>query len=82
MKPTYASPTKLRRLVDAEKALIGTLDYQAQYSYFHAYEYRHELRPIAGTKKYLRVYRALLKAGLDPAGESELHRKIIERIVK
>lgn len=71
----------LVRILKAERALIGSELYMASYGYFHAYEYRHYLRDIPRAK-YLRVYRAFLKAKLDPSGESDVHLRIIRRILK
>lgn len=70
---------QLSRVMKAEAALIGTIEYQAQYSWFHNYEYRHYLRDISRAR-YLRVYRALIRAGLDPSGKSPKHLRIIQKI--
>lgn len=77
----HATPTMMARISNAERKLIGTEEYHGLYSYFHAWEYRHYLRHVPKAV-YRRVYMALLKAGLDPSGESELHLKIISKLTK
>lgn len=77
----YATPKQLAKLMSTEQELIGCIEYEARYGYFHNYEYRHYLRYVPHAT-YLRVYRALLKAKLDPMGESPKHLAIILKVTK
>lgn len=67
------------RLSNLDKTFIGTEHYMGV-AYFWNYEYRHYLRD-ATIKQRVKVHAAMLKAELDPVGESQEHLKIILKLV-
>lgn len=71
--------TAFLELEKLDRTYRGTLDYMGL-AYFWAHEYKHSLRDASYSKRR-RVHHAFLKAGLDPSGVSDEHRKIIRRIL-
>jgi len=64
-------------LMQHDREMIGTNGYLGL-AYFWNYDYRHALRPAS---PYLRrkVYTAMIRAGLEPDGNTEKHTAIIKR---
>ena len=65
-------------IYELDKRYVGTDDYLGV-AYFWNYEYRHYLRDTTNHRRK-RVHDLFLKEGLDVAGSSDRHLKIIQNI--
>ena len=61
-----------------DKEFVGTANYMGL-AYFWSHAYKHSLRD-ASQKQRQRVHKAFLAAGLELAGESPDHDKIIRKV--
>lgn len=65
---------------ELDQKLTGTPDYMGM-TYFWGYEYRHYLRDASPSQRR-RVHKQFLDQGLDVAGESQEHLRIIRSVLK